>query len=601
MMDILRFGLQRAQHRTRRFRRDEAGVMAPQILFFFFMMILVGGVAVDVMRFETKRVAVQNTMDRATLAAASLEQSLNGEDVVRDFFTKAGLQSELDSISVDKGMNYKIVQAKATVKSGNYFMSLMEIPYLESQTRSQAEQRVTNVEIALVLDVSGSMYNSFSRITNLKAAAKDFVDTVLSKDTENKISIAIVPYNGQVNIGPDLYSKFTKSYAHSFAVTSGSNQGMSQCLDLPTSTYANTTLSRSTAYPQTPFADAWSSTSQSTSYVSYTDSSYGKPTYDSGRALYSNVWCQPIAANVVRPFNNNRSVLKNQIDGLVAVGATSIDLGMKWGAFLVDPSSQGINSELAAAGKVPSYFSARPAAYGDRETLKVIVLMTDGENFVQERFNDGYRTGDASGSAPIGSYPSGSPYTYSIWRATDGNYSVFQSNKVDSSTSTKLCNSRPFWVPHLGAWHSRPWNGTTPSTSACYSPTGTYTLTARQTWEQVFQTMRVQYVAWQFFARAQGTTSSTRSAYFNAWTAAINTSTDTTTMDTRLNTVCSSAKTNGVLVYGIAFESTTNGANAIRNCASSPASSFFFDVSGLEIKTAFALIASNLSQLRLTQ
>lgn len=557
--------------------------MAPQILFFFFLMLLVGGVAVDVMRFETKRVAVQNTMDRATLAAASLEQDLNGEDVVRDFFTKAGLASELDSITVDKGLNYKIVQAKASVKSGNYFMSLMEIPYLETTTRSQAEQRVTNVEIALVLDVSGSMYNSFSRITNLKAAAKDFVDTVLDKDTDNKISIAIVPYNGQVNLGPELYSKFSVTQPFVYDPPTGL-AGATYCLDLPTSTYGTTTLSRSVGYSQTPFGDSWSGTSQSTSYVTLQG-----PTYDSTRQLYTNTWCQPVAANYVRPFNNNRSVLKNQIDGLVAVGATSIDLGMKWGAFLIDPSSQGINSELAAAGKVPSYFSNRPAAYGDRETLKVIVLMTDGENFKQERFGDDYRN-QSSG----------------IWRGTsDGNMSMFVPSKVDMSSSSAICNSRPFWVPHAnsgaGAWHSRPWNGSTPSTSTCYSLTANYTGAAALSWNQVWTYARTDWVAWQMFARSGCSTSTCRTSTYNLWEGRFAGTTDVTEMDTRLNTVCSSAKTQGVLVYGIAFESTTNGVNAIRNCASSPASTFFFDVDGLEIKTAFALIASNLSQLRLTQ
>jgi carbon monoxide dehydrogenase subunit G len=34
----------------------------------------------------------------------------------------------------------------------------------------------------------------------LKIAAKEFVDTVLSSDAEHKISIGIVPFNGQVNL-----------------------------------------------------------------------------------------------------------------------------------------------------------------------------------------------------------------------------------------------------------------------------------------------------------------------------------------------------------------------------------------------------------------
>ncbi len=353
--------------------------MAVQILFFFFMMLLVGGVAVDLMRFEARRVAVQQTMDRATLAAASLENTLVPEDVVESYFETAGLDEELKQVIVTEAANSRKVRARATVRSDNYFMSMMDIPYLEADNRSEAEQTITNVEIALVLDVSGSMYNQNTRITNLKTSAKEFIDTVLDQDTMNKISIALVPYNGQVNLGPQLISKFTVADAHGYA--------NSHCLDLPTSTYASTTLSRSTAYQQTPFGDSWSGTSTNNSYTNIQ-----APSYDTARGLYSNVWCQPVAGNFVRLHSNNKTTLKAQIDGLVAVGATSIDLGMKWGSFLLDPSSRSITSELATAGQVPSYFSSRPDNYGKKDTMKVIVLMTDGENFTQERFGN-YRTG----------------------------------------------------------------------------------------------------------------------------------------------------------------------------------------------------------------
>ncbi|WP_225027020.1 Tad domain-containing protein [Xinfangfangia pollutisoli] len=564
--------LRDAACRLRRFARSEAGVMAPMVLIFFFLMLLVGGVAVDVMRFETRRVAVQNTMDRATLAAASLRQELDPEDVVHDYFAKAGLGQELDSVRVTEGMNYRIVKADATVISDNYFMSMMEVPTLQGANVSEAEQRITNIEIALVLDVSGSMYNSYSRITNLKSAAKNFVDKVLTGDDENKISIAIVPYNGQVNIGPDLYAKFTKSGAHSYP--------NSYCLDLPTSTYSSTTLSRITAYPQTPFGDSWSGTTQQTSYLAIQ-----APSFDSSRGLYGNVWCQPVAANYVRPFGNNRTTLKSQIDGLVAIGATSIDLGMKWGTFLLDPSSRSINAELADAGKVASYFRTRPAPYDDTETLKVVVLMTDGENFTQERFGDTFR-GDPS----------------PIWKSTkDGYLSIYHDSKVDYSSSTTIAASKPFWVPHRGTWQTQPWNGTAPGTTVKYVPTASYTGVNRLTWNGVWQIARTDWVAWQMYARALCTTSSCRSSTYNSWETAFADYTDTGTMDTRLNTVCSTAKAQGVLVYGIAFEATSAGATAIKNCASKPSSNFFFDVIGAELDIAFTQIASNLSQLRLTQ
>lgn len=437
-----------ALNRVTPFLRDESGVMAPYILILFFLMLLIGGIAVDLMRFENKRVALQQTMDRATLAAASLENTLTATDagakaVVRSYFEAAGVEGSLDEISVITAMNSRTVKAKATVRSDNYFMSMMDTPYLEALNVSEAEQRVTNVEISLVLDISGSMASN-NRINNLKTAASEFIDTVLDQDTENKISISIVPYNGQVNLGPALFSKFNVTHAHGNTGT----RADSYCLDLPTSTYGSTALSRTTPLPQTPFVDSWSSTTQGTSYVAITG-----PTID-GAGLYSNMWCQPNAKTFVSVHRNNRAQLKSQINNLVAIGATSIDLGLKWGAMLLDPSSRSIVSEMSASGQVPLYFASRPADFGDKETLKVIVLMTDGENFEQERHGDDYRTG-----------------TSDIWQTGSNGYmSIFHASKVDNKNATTICNSRPFYVPHLNAWHSRPWNGSTPGSKDCYQP-----------------------------------------------------------------------------------------------------------------------------------
>lgn len=569
-----------ALNRVTPFLRDESGVMAPYILILFFLMLLIGGIAVDLMRFENKRVALQQTMDRATLAAASLENSLTSTEagavaVVRSYFEAAGIEGSLDSIEVIQALNSRTVKARATVRSDNYFMSMMDTPYLEARNVSEAEQRVTNVEISLVLDISGSMASN-NRINNLKTAASEFIDTVLDQDTENKISISIVPYNGQVNLGPALFSKFNVTHAHG----NTGDRAHSYCLDLPTSTYGSTALSRTTPLPQTPFVDSWSSTTQNGNYISITG-----PTID-GAGLYSNMWCQPNAKTYVSVHRNDRAQLKSQINNLVAIGATSIDLGLKWGAALLDPNSRSIVWEMAMTGEVPGYFSSRPAAYGDKETLKVIVLMTDGENFEQERHGDDYRTGISD-----------------IWQTGSNGYmSIFHASKVDNSTSTRLCNSRPFYVPHLNAWHSRPWNGSTPGSKACYDPEASYTNVQQLTWQAVWSKARTNWVAWQLYARALGgNNSSSRNSHFNTWVNNFRSYTDTATMDSRLDQVCEAAKAKGVLIFGIAFEAPAGGASAIEDCASFPASTYFFDVKDKEIGTAFELIASNLSQLRLTQ
>ena len=52
----------------------------------------------------------------------------------------------------------------------------MGITELEAPATSTAEERVSNVEISLVLDISSSMLSN-RRFTNLKPAARTFVDT----------------------------------------------------------------------------------------------------------------------------------------------------------------------------------------------------------------------------------------------------------------------------------------------------------------------------------------------------------------------------------------------------------------------------------------
>jgi hypothetical protein len=71
---------------------------------------------------------------------------------------------------------------------------------------STAEERVTDFEVSLVLDVSSSM-NSNNRMTNLRPAAREFVSTVLANNTnapQGLITISMIPYSAVVNSGTDI-------------------------------------------------------------------------------------------------------------------------------------------------------------------------------------------------------------------------------------------------------------------------------------------------------------------------------------------------------------------------------------------------------------
>lgn len=530
-----------------RFRAAQDGTMTVFALMLFLLMVMMGGLAVDLMRYESTRTTLQNTLDRATLAAASLTQELDGETVVNDYFAKAGMTSYLKGVTVSEGLNFREVEADASAATNPFFIHMIGIDELDASGHSTAEQRINNVEIMLVLDVSGSMLSN-SRIGNLKLAAKDFVDAVMLSDSEDRISVGIVPFNGQVNLGATLRAKFN--------ATDNPDQGNANCIDLPASVYNSSDISRTAALSMTANADTYTGTNKVTSYVSYTDTDYGRPNP-------LNVWCPPRAGNEITMPLQNITKLKEAIEALDPIGATSINAGIKWGLALMDPSAGGIYSDYMAAGTMPATLVDRPFAYTDDEAMKVIVLMTDGEHFAEERVQDGYK----SGMSPI--YRS----------AVDNNYSIYHASRGGTN---------PYWVPHLGTWRSAPWSNS--------SNNG---VVAQQSWPEVWAAMRQSYVAWQFYARALGTTSSSRNTVYANQMTEFRTQTPTATMDAQLQSICGQAKANGVIVYGIAFEAPANGQTQIKNCSTS--AGHYYNATGLQIKTAFKSIANNISQLRLTQ
>lgn len=558
-MDRQNIPTQRHPHPSslHRFARDEDGSMIVFGLILFTIMLMIGGLAVDLMRFESTRTALQQSTDRCVLAAASFTQALEPEDVVNDCMEKADKAEYLTGIVVDEGLNYREVTATATAATNPLFMHLMGIDELDAPAASKAEQRITNVEIAMVLDVSGSMENVPSRITNLKGAASDFVDKLLKNDVNHRISISIVPYNGQVNLGPTLAGKYN--------TINPNGQSSMYCADLPAAGYQSTSIEPTAPLSLTAYADTRSATSKETSYVSY-NGDYGKLNPD-------NLWCPASTKNIVRPPNNNLTTLKSQINALDPIGATSINAGMKWGIAMVDPASRSMFSKLVTSSVIPSYFAGRPFDYDDEDVMKVIVLMTDGAQWPDHRLNEKYKSGDS------GIYLS----------KGDGNLSIYHPSKENTG--------KPYWVPNRsgGEWRNEPWD----------SGRGVSQLK----WPEVWAKARVSWVAWQLYARALGSTNSTRENTYNTMMAAFRTVTgternpsdynETPEMDSQLQTVCSAARAKNVVIFGIALEAPPGGKAQIRGCAGFD--SHYFDVDAPQLKTAFNTIASQISYLRLTQ
>jgi Flp pilus assembly protein TadG len=195
-----------------RFAHDENGTITIFALMMFVLMLAAGGIAVDVMRYETQRTQLQYTLDRAVLAAAALNQMEDPETVVLDYFASSGLENYRLDVNVEDGLNYRRVTASVEMDIRTFFMNMFGVRALTSPARGAAEERIMDIEISMVLDISGSMgWNG--KIANMRSAANDFVDTMLLLNTveEQQVTISVIPYNGRVNAGSVIESVFTLS------------------------------------------------------------------------------------------------------------------------------------------------------------------------------------------------------------------------------------------------------------------------------------------------------------------------------------------------------------------------------------------------------
>ena len=519
----------------RSFKRDEEGSLVIFSLFMFICMIMIAGIAVDVMRYENVRVKTQNTIDRAVLAAADLDQTVDPKVVVDDYFAKAGmdiLDYEVDVTETKVGdtLTSRKVTANSTVDMGTMFMHMMGVESLSANSISSAEESINNIEISLILDVSGSMGRN-NKLTNMQDAAKDFIDEIFENTEPDRVSISLIPYSTQVNAGAELLQQFNATDEHTY----------SHCAEFVDDDFNSTAMSTTDELQRAGHFDPWG-------------------WYNRGREPSYRV-CRTDDAFEITPWSNDVIALKNQIEDFYASGNTSIDVAVKWGSALLDPSLQPVLTAMAG-DEVPNAFIGRPSAHNDEDTLKFMVVMTDGINTTQYYLKNGYRDGpspvfididDGDVSMGVDTDDDGTFDTY-WWATDDDDKRTFQAAPDGGSDNDAIRMSWPeVWNAMSLSWHA-------------------YYNHYAQTWDAD------DYYD-NFYAPRGGVSASKK--------------------DQRLSTVCSAARTNGMVIFAIGFEVTDYSAGVMRNCASSD--NHFYRVEGLEIGYAFKSIANQINQLKLTQ
>ncbi len=506
---------------VRSFRRDEDGGMIIFTLYMLLCMMLAVGLSLDTVRFEYSRTKLQNTLDRAVLAAADLEQVLPAKQVVEEYFDKAGLADHLISVDVKEGINYRTVAATSAANMQTIFVDMVGIDQMYVPAQGEANETLADIEIALVLDNSGSMgSNDNLRLDLLKPAAKDFIRAVARKEgDENTTAISIIPFATQVSAGETLLHYFNASDEHDY----------SSCVTFDSNDFKKASITPTETLERTAHFDA---------------SNRSWNVYD------SNVVCSPKSNREITPWSMDADYLTGRIEAMTAGGWTSIELGTKWGAALLDPASRPILNAMVEAELVDEKLKNQPFEYDRPNAMKVLVVMSDGENTSQFDIKDPYR----EGLSPVFYDAASRDYTY---------YYPERSGSYD------------YWHEDRDQWYQYA-DGSDPK---------------QMTWPEVWADMTAKRFAYDMKADAIGGSGST---YYNQ----IVTSFASSTKNTRTSQICQAAKDAGVTIFTIGMDTYGQGDTTLSECAS--AVSYFYDVRSLDISTAFAAIARQINQLRLT-
>jgi Flp pilus assembly protein TadG len=595
---------------THRFRREEDGVMVGFSVFLIIMMIMIGGIGADIMLAEMRRTQLQHTLDRAILAAADLDQTRAADVVVADYFDKAGVAHTLNEVTVSQSLNHRSVSATAQIESnlvystvGRDFDTLRpeqpagdvytsaeaqglatKLPARTSLTigaSGTAEERIGNIEISMVLDVSGSMGNN-SRLSNLKIAAKEFVQTMDDNTEDATMSISIVPYSAQVSAPDEVMAALQ---------TQGENP-VANCLNFSAADYNTNSISPTHTYDRT-LHFTWSSSE-------YDNRSSNSVVHD------SYIDCRQESSRELALMQNDTQALKNYIDSFFAKGNTSIDTGMKWGTALLDPAFQPVVSSMIDStdgdtGTISNVFEGRPYDYGSNESLKIVVLMSDGQNTRQHFVTENYRYDDSN-----------------VWyNAQEDFYSIYLGEDEWDDDNDGIYNEPIYFWPSQYKYKDHAYGEgsyettETVNSDVCrsYRRNGSCkryykikkTVTVNEPGEakvlsyaDLWAYTTPKYVADNIYGPLMG-----ESAARNEWYYPVIDDVGYGTKDARTRSVCEAAKEQGVIVFAIGFEAPDAARVVLKDCASSD--SHYFDVQGLEIRDAFAAIATSIRQLRLIQ
>lgn len=413
--------------KLKRFLREKSGNVAMIFGLAAIPFFTMGGMAVDFSRAMMVKNRLGTALDATALALGS-QLGLNQQQVRRQaqaYFDANYPASELgvpSALNVDYGPNTVTISASASVPT--VVIGLVGFDNLNVQQSVEVTREMKGLEVALVLDTTGSMSES-GKMPALKSAAHDLLDILFGDEVSStQLKIGVVPFAAAVRLdnpqaaitrgwidtdGSSSWARLNFSggyYAHAlYPPANGSTPASWQmnkaqkwrgCVearpdgleatDTPPAAVTTNPGAANTRWvpffaPDEP--DSGSGTSGwANRYVSDGTSSTNwqtrlqNPTKYAGlnnASVHAQCAMQPLL-----PLTGQKSLIEAKIDALNPSGHTHIPLGLGWGWRILSPGepyTEGLS-------------------YDDEQSSKALILMTDGVNTI-----------------PTNSSPAGSAYT----------------------------------------------------------------------------------------------------------------------------------------------------------------------------------------------
>jgi Flp pilus assembly protein TadG len=402
----------------------ERGAVAPLVGVCAIMLVGAVAVAVDIGRGQVAQSKLQSALDSAGLAAGAVvsyhvtEEQLRPEawKYLQENFNGQTVDATItaDDFDLELSNDDHLVTLEARASLPTTFMRIFGHDIMHVAARTEITREMTGLEVAVVLDVTGSMCDPCSKRDAMKQGARDLVEIMFgSNATVDDLYIGIVPFSQGVNIGTSR-TDWTSNYAfyndqiYCVGSTSGtpscpnnaltiSSQNVSTrtnpitrvnrymyssragwyfsphawrgCVEARETDDEDVTDTIPTGVSGVKFPIYFAPDTSSTGGNDWRNSSGGYNVNSSG-SRSANKNCPP---NAITPMTNVKQTLLDAINAIDVEGYTQLPLGAAWGWRMLSPKWRGV-----WGGDMDTH--NLPLDYDAPLSKKIVIFMTDGNN-----------------------------------------------------------------------------------------------------------------------------------------------------------------------------------------------------------------------------